>query len=201
MMNCATAGSRGAGLGSWVTYGLGTENRNLPGSSSCAPAATLSSPPRLALRVPPGVYQGTYLDTNNTQRTSSSPTFATPNSPRAAARSTRSGEGANDKHARAIAARRSARSANQHLRIAFACRRKPQRFSISRRNEGDSRPATAPRCTPATAAGAAAHREGRACGAGLERRRPAVGQPRQSEAKPPEARRPVGRPIAAFLTI
>jgi hypothetical protein len=68
MMNCGDGRQPRPSLGSWVTYGLGTENRNLPGFVVMCPGGypiVTTSNWRAAFL--PGVYQGTYLDTKNTQ--------------------------------------------------------------------------------------------------------------------------------------
>src|SRR6185436_13335487 len=54
-------------LGSWVTYGLGTENRNLPGFVVMCPGGyPIVTTQNWRSAFLPGVYQGTYLDTKHT---------------------------------------------------------------------------------------------------------------------------------------
>ncbi|WP_149115398.1 DUF1501 domain-containing protein [Limnoglobus roseus] len=51
-------------LGSWVTYGLGTENQNLPGYVAMCPGGMpLLESQNWQSAFLPGIYQGTYLDT------------------------------------------------------------------------------------------------------------------------------------------
>lgn len=68
LMNCGDARLPRPSLGSWVTYGLGTENQNLPGFIAMCPNGypiTESANWRSAFL--PGVYQGTYIDTKHTE--------------------------------------------------------------------------------------------------------------------------------------
>jgi hypothetical protein len=68
MMNCGDGRLPRPSLGSWVTYGLGTENRNLPGFVVMCPGGyPIVTTHNWRSAFLPGVYQGTYLDTNNTQ--------------------------------------------------------------------------------------------------------------------------------------
>src|SRR5947199_1547637 len=46
-------------LGSWVTYGLGTENQNLPAFVVMSDGSTKSGPPGYGAGYLPAVYQGT----------------------------------------------------------------------------------------------------------------------------------------------
>ena len=48
-------------IGSWVTYGLGTENRNLPGFVAIAPAQTYAGSQVYASDFLPGAHQGTRI--------------------------------------------------------------------------------------------------------------------------------------------
>jgi hypothetical protein len=48
-------------LGSWVTYGLGTENQNLPAFVVMSDGSTKSGPPAYSAGFLPAVYQGTIL--------------------------------------------------------------------------------------------------------------------------------------------
>jgi hypothetical protein len=66
LMNCGEGRLVRPSMGSWVTYGLGTENQNLPGFIAMCPGGypvTESANWRSAFL--PGVYQGTYIDTNH----------------------------------------------------------------------------------------------------------------------------------------
>jgi hypothetical protein len=68
LMNCGDGRLVRPSVGSWVTYGLGTENQNLPGFISMCPGGlpiTESDNWRSAFL--PGVYQGTYINTQHTE--------------------------------------------------------------------------------------------------------------------------------------
>ncbi len=65
MMNTGSMRLVKPSVGSWVTYGLGTENQNLPGFISLAPGGTSANNLRCAFL--PGSYQGTSVNTANTQ--------------------------------------------------------------------------------------------------------------------------------------
>ncbi len=55
-------------MGSWVTYGLGTENQNLPGFIAMCPGGyPIKESQNWQAAFLPGVYQGTYIDTQHTR--------------------------------------------------------------------------------------------------------------------------------------
>ena len=64
MFNTGSSTLSKPSLGSWVTYGLGTENQNLPGFIALAPGRIDSRNIRASFL--PGAYQGTPINTNNT---------------------------------------------------------------------------------------------------------------------------------------
>ncbi len=67
LMNCGEGRLVRPSFGSWTTYGLGTENQNLPGFIAMCPGGlpvTETANWRSAFL--PGVYQGTYIDTKHT---------------------------------------------------------------------------------------------------------------------------------------
>ncbi len=49
--------------GSWLTYGLGCENQNLPGFVTLCPGLPVADSSNWRSSFLPGIYQGTYLDT------------------------------------------------------------------------------------------------------------------------------------------
>ncbi len=68
MMNTGTTRFGRPSMGSWVTYGLGTESRNLPGFIVLAPRPrreTVAQP--VGIRILPSVYQGTFVPTSETE--------------------------------------------------------------------------------------------------------------------------------------
>src|SRR5438477_854714 len=67
LMNCGEARLIRPSLGSWVTYGLGTENQNLPGFIAMCPGGyPIQETQNWQCAFLPGAYQGTYIDTRNT---------------------------------------------------------------------------------------------------------------------------------------
>src|SRR5687767_11918542 len=68
LMNCGEARLVRPSLGSWVTYGLGTENQNLPGFIAMCPGGyPIQESQNWQCGFLPGVYQGTYIDTQHTK--------------------------------------------------------------------------------------------------------------------------------------
>src|SRR4029453_19524119 len=54
-------------MGSWVTYGLGTENQNLPGFIAMGPGGyPIQESQNWQSAFLPGIFQGTYVDTQHT---------------------------------------------------------------------------------------------------------------------------------------
>jgi hypothetical protein len=68
LMNCGEARLPRPSLGSWVTYGLGTENLNLPAFVVMCPGGyPIQESQNWQAAFLPGIYQGTYLNTRHTQ--------------------------------------------------------------------------------------------------------------------------------------
>lgn len=61
MMNCGAIQPGRPSLGSWLTYGLGTANRNLPGYIVLCPGTPVVGPPLWESAFLPAVYQGTFV--------------------------------------------------------------------------------------------------------------------------------------------
>ncbi len=67
LMNCGEARQIRPSMGSWITYGLGTENRNLPGFiAMCPKGYPIQESQNWQSAFLPGVYQGAYVDTRHT---------------------------------------------------------------------------------------------------------------------------------------
>jgi hypothetical protein len=67
LMNCGDARLPRPSVGAWVTYGLGTENQNLPAFIVLCPGGyPIQESQNWRSAFLPGVYQGTYVDTKNT---------------------------------------------------------------------------------------------------------------------------------------
>ncbi len=67
MMNCGDIRQLRPSLGSWVTYGLGTQNQNLPGFVVMTPGGyPTAGAQSWTSAFLPGVYQGAFIDPNET---------------------------------------------------------------------------------------------------------------------------------------
>jgi hypothetical protein len=67
LMNCGDAVMSRPSVGSWVTYGLGSENQNLPGFIAMCPGGyPIKEAENWQSGFLPGAYQGTYIDTQHT---------------------------------------------------------------------------------------------------------------------------------------
>src|SRR5207249_12071861 len=67
LMNCGEARLIRPSVGSWVTYGLGSVNQNMPGFIAMCPGGyPIQESQNWQAGFLPGAYQGTYLDTRNT---------------------------------------------------------------------------------------------------------------------------------------
>jgi hypothetical protein len=64
MLNCGHALPGRPSMGSWLTYGLGTLNRNLPGFVVLCPGVPVIGPQLWTSAFLPSIYQGTYLPNN-----------------------------------------------------------------------------------------------------------------------------------------
>src|ERR1041385_6652909 len=62
MLNCGEKLPGRPSMGSWVTYGLGTENTNLPGFVVLCPGLPVLGHPLWTSAFLPAVYQGTYIN-------------------------------------------------------------------------------------------------------------------------------------------
>ncbi len=67
LMNCGEARLVRPSMGSWITYGLGSENQNLPGFIVMCPGGyPIQESQNWQAGFLPGVYQGTYIDSQYT---------------------------------------------------------------------------------------------------------------------------------------
>lgn len=68
LMNCGNARLVRPSMGSWLTYGLGTENQNLPAFIAMCPGGyPIQESQNWQAGFLPGIYQGTYIDTQHEQ--------------------------------------------------------------------------------------------------------------------------------------
>jgi hypothetical protein len=66
LMNCGDGRLPRPSFGAWVTYGLGSENQNLPGFIVLCPGGMpVTGPQNWRAAFLPGAYQGTYVNTQN----------------------------------------------------------------------------------------------------------------------------------------
>lgn len=63
LMNCGDVRLSRPSMGAWVTYGLGTDNQNLPGFIAMCPGLPVADVSNWRAAFLPGIYQGTHLDT------------------------------------------------------------------------------------------------------------------------------------------
>jgi hypothetical protein len=70
LMNCGEGRLPRPSMGSWITYGLGSENQNLPGFIAMCPGGyPIVATQNWRSAFLPGSYQGTYVDTQHTDIT------------------------------------------------------------------------------------------------------------------------------------
>ena len=68
LMNCGDARQVRPSMGSWVSYGLGSDNQNLPGFIAMCPGGyPIQETQNWQSAFLPGAYQGTYIDTRHTE--------------------------------------------------------------------------------------------------------------------------------------
>jgi hypothetical protein len=68
LMNCGDGRLPRPSFGSWVTYGLGSENQNLPGFIAMCPGGyPIVATQNWRAAFLPGAFQGTYIDTQHTE--------------------------------------------------------------------------------------------------------------------------------------
>jgi hypothetical protein len=63
LMNCGDERLSRPSMGAWVTYGMGTENANLPGFVVLCPGLPVADVSNWRSAFLPGIYQGTHIDT------------------------------------------------------------------------------------------------------------------------------------------
>lgn len=66
LMNCGDERLARPSFGSWLNYGLGSENANLPGFIAMCPGLPVADVSNWRAAFLPGIYQGTHLDTRKT---------------------------------------------------------------------------------------------------------------------------------------
>ena len=182
LMNCGEARLIRPSMGSWVTYGLGTENQNLPGFIAMCPGGyPIQESQNWQTGFLPGVFQGTYIDTEHTEIEKLiehiKNTTDTQSEQRRQLdllmqlnRAPRSGP---------PAATASSKAACKSFELAYRMQMDAtDAFDITREPQAHPRDVRRRHAGPADADRPPAGRARRAVRAGLARRGPAVGQPR-----------------------
>jgi hypothetical protein len=67
LMNCGDERLSRPSLGAWLTYGMGTENANLPGFIVMCPGLPVADVSNWRSAFLPGIFQGTHIDTRKTK--------------------------------------------------------------------------------------------------------------------------------------
>src|SRR5688500_6751266 len=67
LMNCGDERLSRPSLGAWLTYGLGSENANLPGFVVLCPGLPVADVSNWRSAFLPGIYQGTHIDTRKSK--------------------------------------------------------------------------------------------------------------------------------------
>lgn len=67
LMNCGDERLSRPSYGAWITYGLGTENQNLPGYIAMCPGLPVSDVSNWRAAFLPGIYQGTHINTKQSR--------------------------------------------------------------------------------------------------------------------------------------
>ncbi len=67
LMNCGDERLSRPSYGAWITYGLGTENLNLPGFIAMCPGLPVADVSNWRSAFLPGIYQGTHINTRKTR--------------------------------------------------------------------------------------------------------------------------------------
>ena len=151
LMNCGEARQIRPSMGSWVTYGLGTENQNLPGFIAMCPGGyPIQETQNWQSAFLPGAYQGTYIDTRHTEveklienirnNVAAATRAAPPARPAAPAQRAPSAE--------TRSTTRSSKRASSRSSWPTACRWRPATPSTSAASRSTSATCTAPACRP-----------------------------------------------------
>ena len=196
LMNCGDGRLQRPSMGAWITYGLGSENQNLPGLHRDVPGRLSDrGDPELARR------RSCPAPTRGPTSTPSTPSVDKlieniRNDAMPLAEQRRQLDlvrRLNERHAAIASARPGARGANPVVRAGLShAGRGGRRLRHQPRARVDPRPVRARHPGPAAPDHPPAARARRAVHPGLERRRPALGRPREHRRPPPPARRRVG---------
>ena len=195
LMNCGDGRLQRPSMGSWITYGLGSENQNLPGFIAMCPGGyPIVATQNWRSAFLPGAYQGTYIDTRHTEIDKLIENIrneaATPSEQRRQLDLVRR---LNERHAASRAHDPALEARIQSFELAYRMQGEAaEAFDISREPASHPGAIWTGHPGPATLDHPPLARAGRALHPGLERRGPALGRPRKHQDPPPPARRRVG---------
>ena len=151
LMNCGDGRLPRPSFGSWVTYGLGSENQNLPGFIAMCPGGyPIVATQNWRSAFLPGAYQGTYIDTKHTELDKLIENIRNASTPLdAAAAAARPGAAAQPPAPGRAAGRTRALEARiQSFELAYRMQGEAaEAFDISREPQQRSRACTATGCT------------------------------------------------------
>ena len=151
LMNCGDARQIRPSLGSWLCYGLGSENQNLPAFVAMCPGGyPIQETQNWQSGFLPGVYEGTYIDTQHTEdRAADRAHPQRSHLAAAAARAARSAaSGSTPATCRPGTTMRPSKPASTRSSWPSACRPKRPRRSTSAASRSTSATCTAPACRP-----------------------------------------------------
>ncbi len=194
LMNCGEARQARPCVGSWVLYGLGTENQNLPGFIVMCPGGfPIAESQNWQSAFLPGIYQGTYIDSRHTDIEKLIAHIRNRvGRPASPARAARPAGRAQSPAPRSPSRRGRARGAHPVVRagVPHAVRsgRRVRHHPGARVDPRDVWPGRARPPAPGDPAAARARRPLRSA---LARRRPALGPSRRPGDRPPRAGQPV----------
>ena len=202
LMNCGDSVLPRPSVGAWVTYGLGSENRDLPGFIAMCPGGLpIKDAENWQSAFLPGVYQGTFIDPRHTELDRLIENIRSPHASRADPAPTARPAERPQRRASIRPAGRAARGEDPVVRDGVSDADRGGR-GVRHLAGAEVRPRALRRRRPrppdpdrAPPAGA-----GRALRPTLARRRAAVGQPRADRAEPPAAGRRAGSPDRRALT-
>ena len=194
LMNCGEARQARPCVGSWVLYGLGTENQNLPGFIVMCPGGfPIAESQNWQSAFLPGIYQGTYIDSKHTEIEKLIAHIRNRSvGPQAQRAQLDLLAELNRRHLDRRQGEAELEARIQSFELAYRMQSEAaDAFDISQEPRVDPRDVRAGRPRPAAPGDPAAARARRPLRPALARRRPALGPPRRPRDRPPRAGQPV----------
>ena len=192
LMNCGDGRLVRPSVGSWVTYGLGTENQNLPGFIAMCPGGLpITETANWRSAFLPGVYQGTHIDTKQTEVEKLIAHIRNDELTRLEQRRQLDLlQALNQRHLRQRGEDAQLESRIQSFELAYRMQMEAaEAFDVHAGTATRPRNVRPGRPRAAVVDRAAARRARRAVRTALARGGPALGQPRRSRSQPPQAGR------------